>query len=586
MLTSEKILALDIGTSTVKVAEFQASKTHGLKLTNFNYAELGIDPDHEENRKPLIISTIRNALREKGMKTHHVVFSVSGQSVFTRFVKLPPVDQSKITQIIQYEAQQNVPFPIDEVIWDYQLIGTTEQGEIEVVLLAIKSDIIEDLNDSVESAGLRTELVDVAPMALYNAVRYNYPNAEGCTMVVDIGARTTNLLFIENNRVFSRSIPLAGNAVTRSIADEFSVTFLEAESLKRAKGFVALGGAYEEPEDLQQAHISKIVRNVMTRLHADIVRSINFYRSQQGGNPPSRILLSGGCSILPYTNRFFQEKFQIPVEYFNPFRNIEIAPNVPREELSRCAHFFGEVTGLALRRMAACPIEVNLLPRSLRRRKEVEQKRPYLAGVALCLVLIPLCWLAYTRKTVQIKDEQLQNTKQQVDGLRSRTKRVKETQANLAQAQAKADQIADQITRRSYWTEFMQDLNLRISSNLWIVALTPEAGAATPLSSSAPVPLQGPKFFTPGMASATTANTPNNIAPTVITEIRIEGAGNHNTDDLKMVDEFAAKLRESPFFDKSGSDRGVEITAPPALDKTKPVSTFTLRTRLAKPITY
>jgi len=585
MLTSEKILALDIGTSTVKVAEFQASRTHGLKLTNFNYAELGIDPDHEENRKPLIISTIRNALREKGLKTRHVVFSVSGQSVFTRFVKLPPVDQSKITQIIQYEAQQNVPFPIDEVIWDYQLIGTTEQGEIEVVLLAIKSDIIEDLNDSVESAGLRTELVDVAPMALYNAVRYNCP-IEECMMVVDIGARTTNLLFLENNRVFSRSIPLAGNAITRSIADEFSVTFLEAESLKRAKGFVALGGAYEEPEDLQQAHISKIVRNVMTRLHADIVRSINFYRSQQGGSTPARILLSGGSSILPYTNRFFQEKFQVPVEYFNPFRNIEIAPNIPREELSRCAHFFGEVIGLALRRMAACPIEVNLLPRSIRRRKEVERKRPYLAGVALCLVLIPLCWLAYTRKIVQIKDGQLQTTKRQVDELRGRTKRVKETQDKLAREQAKADQIANQIVRRASWTEFMQDLNLRISSNLWIVALTPEAGTTTPLAPSTPVPVQGPRFLTPGLAGAAPASTPQYNAPTVITEIRIEGAGNHNDDDLKLVDEFAAKLRESPFFDKSGSDRGVEITAPPMLDKTKPVFTFTLRTRLAKPITY
>ena len=210
MLGSDRILALDIGASTVKVGEFQATKGHGLRLTNFNFADLGIDPEHEENRKALIVSTVRNVVREKNIKATNVIFSVSGQSVFTRFVKLPPVDESKVVQIIKYEAQQNVPFPIDEVIWDYQLLGKNPQGELEVVLLAIKSDIIEDLTNGVESCGLRTEMVDVAPMALYNAVRYNYGDLEGCTMVVDLGARTTNLLFLEQNRVFSRSIPIAG----------------------------------------------------------------------------------------------------------------------------------------------------------------------------------------------------------------------------------------------------------------------------------------------------------------------------------------------------------------------------------------
>ena len=144
MLGSERILALDIGASTVKVGEFLVAKGHGLRLINFNFADLGIDPDHEENRKALIVSTVRNVVREKNIKATNVAFSVSGQSVFTRFVKLPPVDESKVAQIIQYEAQQNVPFPIDEVIWDYQLLGSNPQGELEVVLLAIKSDIIEE----------------------------------------------------------------------------------------------------------------------------------------------------------------------------------------------------------------------------------------------------------------------------------------------------------------------------------------------------------------------------------------------------------------------------------------------------------
>ncbi len=347
MLGSERILALDIGASTVKVGEFQASKGQGLRLTNFNFADLGIDPEHEENRKALIVSTVRNVVREKNIKATNVIFSVSGQSVFTRFVKLPPVDQSKVAQIIQYEAQQNVPFPIDEVIWDYQLLAKNAQDELDVVLLAIKSDIIEDLTEGVESCGLRTEMVDVAPMALYNAVRYNYGDLAGCTMVIDLGARTTNLLFLEQNRVFSRSIPIAGNAITQSVASEFNIPFLEAEQLKKSHGFVALGGAYEEPESETQARVSKIIRNVMTRLHAEIARSINFYKGQQGGSSPARVLLSGAeARSSPIRTVSLMRKSRWRSKYFNPFRNVEIDPRISREELARSAHFFGEVVGL------------------------------------------------------------------------------------------------------------------------------------------------------------------------------------------------------------------------------------------------
>jgi type IV pilus assembly protein PilM len=102
MFGPERILALDIGAATVKLAEFQASKTHGLRLTNFNYADLGLDPEQEANRQEQIISSIRNAVRERNIRTRKAIFSVSGQSVFTRFVKLPPVDESKVVQIIQY----------------------------------------------------------------------------------------------------------------------------------------------------------------------------------------------------------------------------------------------------------------------------------------------------------------------------------------------------------------------------------------------------------------------------------------------------------------------------------------------------
>jgi len=580
MLGSERILALDIGAATIKVGEFQAVKGHGMRLTNFNFADLNIDPEHEENRKALIVSTLRNVIREKNIKAKTVAFSVSGQSVFTRFVKLPPVDESKVAQIIQYEAQQNVPFPIDEVIWDYQLLGSNPQGELEVVLLAIKSDIIEELTEGVESAGLRTGVVDVAPMALYNAVRYNYGDLAGCTMVVDLGARTTNLLFLEQNRVFSRSIPIAGNAITQSIAAEFNVPFLEAESMKKTHGFVALGGAYEEPENETQARVSKIIRNVMTRLHAEIARSVNFYKGQQGGNLPSRVLLSGGSSIIPYTDRFFKEKIQTDIEYFNPFRNVEIDPHVPREELARCAHFFGEVVGLGLRKSVECPIEVNLLPKSARNREQLEQKRPYFAAAAICALLIPLCWLGYTQKMVALKSRRLEDLTKQVNNLNDLSQRLSHEQSQLTEVEGKANQVVSLIAQRSLWPELLQDLTQRLNSNIWVVTFTPQseapaAGAATTTGHPSP----GVRTHQEPPASGTAANAGKTIG-----EVRIDGAGVHSAEnperDIQLVKDFVQSLEESSFYDKAG----VVIDVPPDPTLQGQTFTFTVRAKLLKPI--
>ncbi len=573
MLASDRILALDIGASSVKIGEFHATSGQGLHLVNFNHADIGLDPDHEENRKELLIAAVQNMLREKGIRGSKVIFSVPGQSVFTRFVKLPPVEESKVPQIIQYEAQQNVPFPIEEVIWDYQLIGATESGGLEVVLLAIKSEIIEDLNDAIESAGLNTEMVDVAPMALYNAYRYNEGDTQG-SLMVDIGARTTNLLFIESNRVFTRSIPIGGNAITQSIAAEFGKTFQEAELLKKEKGFVALGGAYEEPPDPEQAQISKIIRQVMTRLHSEIARSINFYRTQQGGSAPTRVLLSGGSSILPYVDRFFKEKLQVSVEYFNPFRNVTLDPCVSRDELVRCAHFFGEVVGLALRRMSECPIEVNLLPQSIRARKQAHQKRPFLAGAALSVLLIPLCLIGFAQRATTVKQNQLDEVTRQVEKKQNLRNDIAKKVKERRDLQQRIDGVTTLVQQRFWWTELLEDLNQRLVTNVWLVSIAPGDQPTTLLMASEGLI----RRFSATPSSTGTLPVVTNAS---IAYLRLSGAGNHGEEDLKLVDAFREQLRSSPFFEKDG----VEMEVAPEMVR-KAVFTFTLRAKLVKPIKY
>jgi type IV pilus assembly protein PilM len=193
--------------------------------------------------------------------------------------------------------------------------------------------------------GLKLQLVDVSPAALANAFRYNYGDLEGCSMLLDIGAKTSNLLFFDKENVYARGINIGANAITAEFSKESKFSAEEAEELKIKQGFVSLGGAYEEPEDPHQQAISKIARQVMTRLHIQVNQTIQFYRGQQSGAAPC------GCSFPVALRRCrtrrssFAEKLNLPVEYFNPLRNVQIDPALNLEELAKIGPFDGRDRG-------------------------------------------------------------------------------------------------------------------------------------------------------------------------------------------------------------------------------------------------
>src|SRR5512137_1910186 len=388
MLNTKSFLAVDFGAGSLKLAEFEVNEVGGLRLKQYGFKSLGAEGAQEAAREGLVLKALQEVIAEKGVKSKSVNVCAPGFHVFSKFVKLPPVDAGKVTQIIQYEAQQNVPFPLAEVVWDYQILGSTTGGELEVLLVAIKADIVEGLFRVTESAGLKLQLTDVSPAALCNAFRYNYGDLEDCTMLLDIGAKTSNLLFFEKGKVFSRSINLGANSITQDFANESKQSFAQAEQLKIKEGFVSLGGAYEEPENPHQAAISKIARQFMTRLHIQVNQTMQFYRGQQGGSAPQRLFLSGGASVMPYTAQFFAEKLNVPVEYFNPLRNVQLAETINLEELARVAHSLGEVVGLGLRNLAHCPVELNLMPESTLQWQSFNQKKPYLMATVFSLVAV------------------------------------------------------------------------------------------------------------------------------------------------------------------------------------------------------
>jgi type IV pilus assembly protein PilM len=373
-------------------------------------------------------------------------------------VKLPPVDAAKVTQIIQYEAQQNVPFPLAEVVWDYQILGSAASGELEVLLVAIKSDVVEGLFRVAAQSKLRLNLCDASPAALCNAFRYNYGDLEDCTMLLDIGAKTSNLLFFEKGKVFSRSINLGANAITQDFANEAKLKFDEAEKIKVAEGFVSLGGAYEEPENPNQAAISKIARQFMTKLHIQVNQTMQFYRGQQGGSAPQHLFLSGGASIMPYTAQFFAEKLNVPVEYFNPFRNVQIDPSVNLEELARVAHALGEVVGLGLRNLANCPVELNLMPDSTLRWQAFNQKKPYLVATVFSLVLVAFAVGFLFQKLAESKESEINDLEPVVEQVQDKVEHFKRVNAQLQKTQAQANQITTWMELRYYWGDVLAQL--------------------------------------------------------------------------------------------------------------------------------
>jgi type IV pilus assembly protein PilM len=583
MLNSKSFLAVDFGAANLKLAEFEINEAGGLLLKQYGLRSMGQEGAQEATREGAVLSALQGMLAEHSYGSKSVNICAPGFHTFSKFVKLPPVDTSKVTQIIQYEAQQNVPFPLEEVVWDYQILGSNASGELEVLLVAIKSDIVEGLSKVCDSAGLRLQLVDVSPAALCNAFRYNYGDLEGCTMLLDIGAKTSNLLFFEKGNMFSRSINIGANAITQDFAKEAGLNFTEAEKLKIEEGFVSLGGAYEEPENPNQAAISKIARQVMTRLHIQVNQTIQFYR-QQGGTSPQQLFLSGGAAIMPYTAQFFAEKLNLPVDYFNPLRNVQLDPGLNIEELQKVAHSFGEVVGLGLRNLAHCPVEMNLMPRSSIQRQQLKQKQPYLLAAACCLVMILYAFGWFYGKVADDKSVALEQLKAKVDPLKRNEQPLQSELSALTKAQTELQSFSGLVQDRIYWgrllsglrdllisVEGQQEEALKTKVGVWVERFTPMtlAGPVFPGSkvdvqwppgtnsapaAAAPTKRKRPEKNTSAAAAATTAQAGENEIGYVVIDYRgvnIATPPSANTAVAAAVRDEMAKATN--YFDADGT---------------------------------
>ena len=545
-----RLITLNLGSQTIGLAEFRVA--HGsLILSNYCLREVPLDPETGHRRDAHVaLEEADTVLREmmRQMQIHHrpVNYALPAQSVFARFVKLPPLGMEKLDKLISFEAQQNVPFPLNEVVWDYQIVGGGMGEDIQVVLVAIKVDLLDEINAAVEGTGLQTSIVDIAPMALYNAFRHSYPEVSDCSLLLDIGARTTNILFIESGRIFLRSIPLGGSTISAAIAREFNESFAAAEIRKKRDCFVGLGGAYAEPADPNVGRVAKIARSTMTRLHAELMRSITHYRAQQQGNRPVRIFLCGGGAGMPYMREFFHEKFQVPIEFFNPLQNVTVAESAPMEDVARSAHLLGELVGLALRGITVCPMELNLRPADVFRRQDIEKRRLFFIAAAACILIALLGWSVYYTRAAQVALQAGEALRQKNNTMHVAEGQLDKVKKQIAALDNTATPLITAVNDRNFWPQILEQLNSRLpESDIWITELAATSGGkllgvsekrAAENALPAPPPVAGPA----AKGAAAGGN--------VIDGINVRGLYLYNPKQQEIVVDYLRNLAKSPLF--------------------------------------
>jgi type IV pilus assembly protein PilM len=541
-MADSSIAVINLGSQRVGGAVFARTAGGDLILKRYAFVEMDGDPSVDVSRLPQLKVALGELVGRLKIRGKKAWCAVPGHPVFSRFVKLPPVQGDKLAQIVEFEARQNVPWQLDEVSWDYEVVTKSDLGEVEVVLAAMKCEPLNEMHEEVVSCGVNVAGVDVGPLALYNSFRYSYPDVDEPALVVDLGARSTNLVFIDGERFFTRNLLVGGAAVTNAIAKEFNVPFAEAERQKCLQGFVALGGAVEDHPDEGVNAMSKVMRNSMTRLHAEIMRTITFYRSQQGGSAPKRVFLAGGGSAAGYIAEFFTEKLKLPVEVFNGLRGVQMDRSVNAEVAPVDAPSLGELAGLALRGMGSCPCEIELVPDALAASRDAARRAPSLILAGLCLMGAlgaSVFWFKSASAAIQDRAAVMQADSGRLSKLAND---IRQLEAKQEELRLRSSQLEQAVTDRSWWARLLNDLNQQFDNDLiWLTTIEPLKDGK-PLT----VSLWGGGNEEKPKSEPAKPGSPQ-AAP--VYELRIKGLYRGNAEgEQKVVYDFAAKAAKMDAF--------------------------------------
>jgi type IV pilus assembly protein PilM len=350
MLSSKKkeAVGIDIGSSSVKLVELKETKK-GYQLKNFGVAPLPSEAivDGVIMDSGAIADAIRNLVTNLKVKVKDVVTSVSGHSVIIKKINLPVMTDDELAESIQWEAEQFIPFDINDVNIDFQIMtgaDSEDQGQMEVLLVAVKKDMINDYVTLLNQVGLNPVVVDVDSFAIENMFEVNYQIEEGeVTALINIGASIMNINILKSGvPAFTRDISMGGNQYTEEIQKRFSVSYEDAEMLK-------LGG---DLPGVDSTEVGEIMKGVSDSVATEIQRSLNFFAATSITDQISKVYLCGGGSKVKGFIDILEDKVGLPVEFLNPFQNIYVNERYfdPDYIIKEIAPLAAVGVGLALRR--------------------------------------------------------------------------------------------------------------------------------------------------------------------------------------------------------------------------------------------
>jgi type IV pilus assembly protein PilM len=346
MLFSRKIepIALDIGSTIIKLVQLKETGK-GYSLAKFGMVPLPPEVIVEGAVMDAgrVVEAIKELIASQKVKTKEAVLSVSGSSVIIKRVSIADMTEEELAESIKWEAEQYIPFSIDDVNVDFQKLGPgAAEGQADVLLVAVKKDKINDYVNIVKEAGLEPVIVDVDAFALANMYELNYAMEGGATALLNIGASVMNINILRDGvSIFTRDITGGGNRYTEALQRDAGLSYEDAERVKRG----------ESAEGADGDRVAGIMTSVTEEIVGEIQRSFDFFRSTTGGEQVSRTLICGGCAKIHQFTQLLSERIEMAVEVVNPFQNIKVDPkHFDAAYISDAAPLAAIAVGLAIRR--------------------------------------------------------------------------------------------------------------------------------------------------------------------------------------------------------------------------------------------
>ena len=334
----------------VKIVQLKETKK-GYRLVNFGMVAIPSEAivDGALMNSTAIVEVIKELLASTKIKAKDVALGLSGHSVIIKKISLPVMTPEELEESIHWEAEQYIPFDINDVNMDATILNpqSAVQGQMDVLLVAAKKEMINDYTAVVAEAGLNPVVVDVDVFALQNMFECNYEVPANETIVLcNIGAGTVNLNILANGiSAFTRDISMGGNQFTEEIQKQLNVSFEEAEALKIG------GGNTNDADSVVPQEVERVIQSVSANMAAELQRSIDFYTATTADSHIARVYLSGGTAKIPTLLRVLENRLGIPVELMNPFRNVEVdRSQFDPDYIQDIAPIAGISVGLGVRR--------------------------------------------------------------------------------------------------------------------------------------------------------------------------------------------------------------------------------------------